>query len=78
MLEIQNRKVEELITYSIDQQIQIYYWTERPQTTINLDELNNFEICGALLIQSLMARNGQLMTLSKIWVFILQKQVHVS
>ena len=49
-LEIQNRKIEELITYSIDQQefkFKAIIEHEDCLETINLDELNNLELWGA-------------------------------
>ena len=48
-LEVQNRNIEQLITYSIDEQVFKFKGIIDMKTpkTINLDELNNIELWGA-------------------------------
>ena len=78
---IQDEEVYGLITYSIDQQIfkfKAIIGHKTPLKTVNLDELTNLELWGVNIDLSPMTRNGQFMAVSKIWVFILLKQIYVS
>ena len=87
-----SQKVEGLITYSLDQQISkfkaiIGHKDPKKHTDpnlkgskFNLDELNNREIWGANVDPKSYGKKWmkQFMSSSKIWVFTLQKQFHVS